>query len=99
MINGPYERSQLQKLKAGKPIVHNVPGRPGTGSSRPGTLERQGVDSQVDPLCSVPGRPPGLGGRPRTLGIIDSHMAGNILNMIHSVCPVEVLAWAVDRTY
>ncbi|XXG87227.1 hypothetical protein AAC387_Pa11g1964 [Persea americana] len=76
-----------------------MPSRPSTGSGRPSTLEGQGVDSQVDPLCSVPGRIPNMGGRPRTLGTVDNHLACNILNKIHSVCPVDLLAWTVDHAH
>ena len=43
-------------------------------ADRPGTLGSQGVDTQVDPQCSVPGRPPGLGGRPHTQDILEEEM-------------------------
>ena len=77
MVNEPHKRSQSQKTASWKITVHSVLGRPSTGSSRPGTLGNQDVDSQADPLFSVPSRPLGLVGRPRTLGFTDKHLASN----------------------
>ena len=62
MVSGPHKRSQSQKTKSWKSTVHSVSGRPSTGSGRLGTLGNQDVDSQVDPLFNVPGRPPDLVG-------------------------------------
>ena len=74
---GPTVNHNLRKLKAGKTTVHSISSQPSTGSGRPGTLGNQDVDSQVDPLFSVPGQPLGLVGRPRILGFTDKHLAGN----------------------
>ena len=64
------------ETEAGKSLNTVYPVNLAQGPGCLSTLGCQDVNFQVDPLFSVFGRPSGLGGRLRTLGNTDKHLAG-----------------------